>query len=353
MANANSNNNIENDLVLSAQSVYHVYGGTSLASPKVVALKGMTVDLRAGEFVSIVGPSGSGKTTLMRVLGGLMKPTAGRIQFREQEITALDESDLVNFRRNAVGFVFQEGNLVPHLTAQQNVTIAMKFAGVPSAARKGRARELLKLLDVDNRRGQLPSRLSGGEKQRVAIARALANNPAVVLCDEPTGNLDVERSQEILEYFKQTNKETGKAFLIVTHDALTTSFATRSIEIRDGLLIGHHGIDIDLSELDTSRLTILDMESRIPIPEYVFEQLGNRPELYHIDVKQLPDYDSPAIILTAAIPSDATSLPDADDVAPGSTPGDATECPVCHAAIPRGTAFCKSCGAALKKGRAS
>jgi putative ABC transport system ATP-binding protein len=201
----------------------------------VTALEGVTLSLDEGENAAIVGRSGSGKSTLLHLLGGLDRPTSGDVYARGKRLAELTDDDLALYRRRDVGFVFQFFNLVPALTAAQNVELPMTLAGVPSAERKKRAAELLERMDLSGRRNHRPSELSGGEQQRVAIARALVNDPPLVLADEPTGNLDSKTSEGILRLLAGL---AGKTIVIVTHDrALAQSFARRTIEMMDGKVV--------------------------------------------------------------------------------------------------------------------
>jgi ABC-type lipoprotein export system ATPase subunit len=324
---------ISSDVLLSAKSLYHIYKSrTEHAS--VVALKGVSLELASGEFVSIVGPSGSGKTTLLQILGGLMRPTAGSVLFRDQDISKTPEEDLTMFRRQEVGFVFQEGNLLPDLSAYDNVNQSMALNGLSYQFRKRRTIELLNLMGVGNRKNQLAFRLSGGERQRVAVARAMANNPKLILADEPTGNVDFKTSVRLLELFKQLNRDTGMTFLFATHSNHVAGYTDRSIELRDGLLLGQHGKDIDLSQLDTSRMVIMDSDQRITLPSNILSQMQNFGALWTIDV-----VESKKILLTPleVLAEQKETLLDTEAVT--------KECPVCGALNPQTGIFCISCGA--------
>jgi putative ABC transport system ATP-binding protein len=321
------------DVLLSAKNLYHIYKSrTEHAS--VVSLKGVSLDLKISEFASIVGPSGSGKTTLLRILGGLMRPTAGSVLFRTQDITKTPEEEMTMFRRQEVGFVFQEGNLLPDLSAFANVNQSMALNGLPYQFRKRRTIELLDLMGVAHRKNQLAIRLSGGERQRVAVARAMANNPKLILADEPTGNVDFKTSVRLLELFKQLNRDTGMTFLFATHSNLVAGYADRSIELRDGLLLGQHGMDIDLAQLDTSRMVIMDSDQRITLPSNILAQMQNFGVLWNVDV-----VDSKKILLTP-LEVLAEQKPLITDSA-----ADIKDCPVCGASNPQSGTFCISCGA--------
>ena len=199
----------------------------------VKALDGINVEINNGDFIAIVGPSGSGKSTMMNMVGALDLPSEGEIFIDEKNIAKLHESDLAQIRGKKIGFVFQQFNLIPTLTALENVALPMVFQNVEKLDRINIAGELLKKVGLESRMNHLPSELSGGQKQRVAIARALANNPDVILADEPTGNLDSKSGKEILEMFIQLNKE-GKTIIIVTHDLNVASHAKKVLKMRDG-----------------------------------------------------------------------------------------------------------------------
>lgn len=200
----------------------------------VRALDGVDLDVAAGEFLAIMGPSGSGKSTLLYLIGGLDRPTGGELRVNNREITHLDENDLASYRGREVGFIFQAFHLVPTMTALQNVEFPMIFSGVTPQQRHTRALTLLDRVGLGDRMTHKPVELSGGQQQRVAIARALANNPRLVLADEPTGNLDTQTGREVLSLLVTLNREEGRTIVIVTHDPSITQFATRTIHLLDG-----------------------------------------------------------------------------------------------------------------------
>jgi ABC-type lipoprotein export system ATPase subunit len=208
-----------------------------LGEQKVRALAGVDIDVAEGEFVVVMGPSGSGKSTLLNLIGGLDRPSAGQIFVEDRDIAALDENALAEFRRQLIGFVFQSFNLIPTMTARQNVEFPMVFAGRPPAVRHARAEALLVAVGLGQRVHHRPSELSGGEQQRVAIARALANNPRLVLGDEPTGNLDTRTGQEILRILSDLN-DAGHTLLVVTHDPRLAEYAHRIVHMEDGRVVG-------------------------------------------------------------------------------------------------------------------
>jgi putative ABC transport system ATP-binding protein len=187
-----------------------------------------------GEFVAIMGPSGSGKTTLLNVLGCLDKPTQGKVLLDNVDITQLPEKQLYKIRRSKIGFVFQTFNLLPYLNARENVELPMECVGKPKSERSKRAKELLQTVNLAGREEHRPHRLSAGEQQRVAIARALANDPAIILADEPTGNLDSKNKQEIVKLLANLNLTRGTTIIIVTHDIHVASHAERMLLLSDG-----------------------------------------------------------------------------------------------------------------------
>ena len=254
------------DMALQAIDIYHVYGMEH--QNKVVALKGVSFDIKKGEILGIIGPSGSGKSTLLLSMGGMLKPSAGQIIFNDgTDITKLPEEEQFSFRRHNIGYVFQEQNLIPFLTAEQNIEMPMKLIDIPRAKRKVRVKELMERLGIWHRRVHTPKRVSGGERQRIAIARALANSPHLILADEPTGSVDSDTSTQILNLFQELKDETGTSFLICSHDPIVSEFSDRTLEIRDGIIIGEHGLGVDLSNLDVSRLLVIDNQNRITLPE--------------------------------------------------------------------------------------
>jgi len=208
-----------------------------LGSTVVKALRGLSLSIESGEIVAIMGPSGSGKSTLMHILGALDTPTGGTASLEGHDLQKLSENELVTLRGKKVGFVFQTFNLIQALTAQQNVELPMIFLGVKKSARSERARALLVKVGLGERIAHRPNELSGGERQRVAIARALANDPEILLADEPTGNLDSETGATILELLKRLSVEEGKTMILITHDPDAAAIAHRIVRLRDGRVV--------------------------------------------------------------------------------------------------------------------
>jgi putative ABC transport system ATP-binding protein len=204
---------------------------------EVAALRGVDIDINAGEFVCIEGPSGSGKSTLLQLLGALDTATAGTVEMEGQQLGLASDSVLTGIRSRRIGFVFQQFNLIPTLSASENVALAMAPQHPSKAEREERAKELLTRVGLGHRLEHLPSRLSGGEQQRVAIARALANRPEVIVADEPTGNLDSESAGEVMALLLELQKGDGVTVIVATHDPEVGQHATRLVKLRDGLVV--------------------------------------------------------------------------------------------------------------------
>jgi putative ABC transport system ATP-binding protein len=202
----------------------------------VAALRGVTMSIQRGEFVSLIGPSGSGKSTLFHILGGLTPPTSGSIHIDGQDLLAMSDSDRTNLRKKTVGFVFQKYNLLPTLSAADNIAIARDIAGTPENE-DAFFQDVLKLLGISHRLHHKPRALSGGEQQRVAIARAIVNHPAILLADEPTGNLDTKNSEAVLGVLRDLNERTGQTILMITHNPEAASYGHRVVRMRDGQIV--------------------------------------------------------------------------------------------------------------------
>ena len=200
------------------------------------ALADVSLDIQRGEHVAIIGPSGSGKSTLMNVLGGLDRPSSGAYRFENEPVAEFDDDQLAGFRNRRIGFVFQSFQLLPRLSAVQNVELPMIYAGIPPAERRQRAIALLERVGLGHRLNNKPTQMSGGQQQRVAIARALANAPDLLLADEPTGALDTATGQEVLALFDELNRQ-GLTLCIVTHDTEVASRAKRRVSFRDGHIV--------------------------------------------------------------------------------------------------------------------
>ncbi len=217
-------------------AVFHARGITKvyhMGEVDVHALRGVDLDLYEGEFVVLLGPSGSGKSTLLNILGGLDVPSGGKVVYRDQELTAYDDAALTRYRREHVGFVFQFYNLIPSLTARENVALVTEISRDPMPPE-----DALELVDLADRMDHFPSQLSGGEQQRVAIARAIAKRPQILLCDEPTGALDVHTGVVVLEAIQRINRELGTTTAVITHNAVIAGMADRIVSISDGRIAG-------------------------------------------------------------------------------------------------------------------
>ena len=216
----------DEDAVFRARGITKVY---QMGEVEVHALRGVDVDLHRGELTALLGPSGSGKSTLLNILGGLDTPTAGHVWYHDHDLTAATEKELTAFRRHHVGFVFQFYNLIPSLTALENVAVVTEISTSPMDPAKA-----LEIVDLGERLEHFPAQLSGGEQQRVAIARAIAKNPAVLLCDEPTGALDSKTGIVVLEALERVNRELGTTTVLITHNADISRMSDRVIRLADG-----------------------------------------------------------------------------------------------------------------------
>lgn len=223
-----------------------------VAGEDLVVLKNIDVMIQDGEFVAIMGPSGSGKSTLMNIIGCLDKPTSGKYYLNDKLVSDYDEKELAHVRNQSVGFIFQQFQLLPRLTALQNVELPMIYAGISKKGRIERAKEALDKVGLQERMDHLPNALSGGQKQRVAIARSLVNEPDILLADEPTGALDTKTGEQIMDMFTMLHEE-GTTVIIVTHEAEIASYADRTIFVRDGEIISEEG-DKEVSEKDANNV---------------------------------------------------------------------------------------------------
>lgn len=222
-----------NQTVIDIQGITKTYVNGKLSVP---VLHGIDFVVNKGEFVSIMGPSGSGKSTFMNILGCLDRPTTGSYRLNGDEVATLSDDELAYVRNKQIGFVFQSFNLLTKLTALENVALPMIYAGVNKKMRIERASQLLQSVGLDERMDHLPSELSGGQRQRVAIARALANNPAIIMADEPTGNLDSKSTIDVMNIFRGLHDE-GRTILLVTHEPDIATYASRNVVLKDGIIV--------------------------------------------------------------------------------------------------------------------
>lgn len=219
--------------MIRVEGLTKIYGHGEAA---VKALDNVTLEIKTGEFVAVMGPSGSGKSTFLSILGCLERPTAGKYYFDGREVASLDEDELAALRNEKIGFVFQSFNLLPRFDVLRNVELPLIYAGVPQKERRERATALLRRVGLEHRLYYKPPNISGGEQQRVAIARALVNDPAVILADEPTGNLDSRRSHEIMAIFQELHAE-GRTIVMVTHEPDIAAYAQRILHFLDGVVV--------------------------------------------------------------------------------------------------------------------
>ena len=222
-----------NQAVIDIQGITKTYVNGKLSVP---VLHGIDLQVNKGEFVSIMGPSGSGKSTFMNILGCLDRPTTGSYRLNGDEVATLSDDELAFVRNKQIGFVFQSVNLLTKLTALENVALPMIYAGMDKKSRNERAAALLSSVGLGDRMDHLPSELSGGQRQRVAIARALANNPAIIMADEPTGNLDSKSTIDVMNIFRGLYDE-GRTIILVTHEPEIATYASRNVVLRDGLIV--------------------------------------------------------------------------------------------------------------------
>ena len=220
--------------LIEVRDLWRIY---DLGETRVAALQGVTLEIGRGELVAVMGSSGSGKTTFMNVLGCLDRATRGSYRLAGRDVAGLSSDDRATIRNREIGFVFQSFNLVPRTSALENVELPLVYGGVPPAEQRDRARAALRAVGLADRDGHLPSQLSGGQQQRVAIARALVNRPALLLADEPTGNLDTRTSLELLALLQRLNREDGITIVIVTHEHDIARYAGRVVTFRDGCII--------------------------------------------------------------------------------------------------------------------
>jgi ABC-type lipoprotein export system ATPase subunit len=265
-----------------------------VADLEVVALQGLDLDVDGGELLAIVGASGSGKSTLLSILGGLDVPSAGRVRVAGHDLLAMDADERTAYRRTVIGFVWQQTgrNLLPYLDARRNVELPMAVTGIGATARHARAMELLDLVGLADRAGNRPGELSGGEQQRVAIATALANEPDVLLADEPTGELDSATAEEVFAVFHAANRDLGITTVILTHDPLVSEQVDRTVQIRDGRTATEtvRREEVDAAgrrRLVAEEYAVLDRVGRLQLPHHMVAELGLRRR---VRLEQEPDH---------------------------------------------------------------
>jgi putative ABC transport system ATP-binding protein len=224
------NNGVHNGDIIQIRDLCKTY---RVGRVDVPALRGVDLDVEKGHFLSIVGPSGSGKSTLFHIIGGLTPPTSGKVVVGGKDLSAMTDAERTRMRRRTVGFVFQKFNLLPNLTARDNIAVARYIGGTNPKPEPG-FEEVLRLLGIGDRLDHKPNALSGGEQQRVAIARAIVNHPAILLADEPTGNLDTENSKAVLEVLRDLNRRLGQTILMITHNPEAATYGDSTVHMRDG-----------------------------------------------------------------------------------------------------------------------
>ena len=273
------------DAVIQVKDLYKVY---RMGEEKVYALNGVSFEIHRGEFCAITGPSGSGKSTLLIMLGGVELPTKGEIVIAGKHIEKLNEKQLVTFRRERVGFIFQSYNLIGTMDAVENVALPLSFRGMPRAVRIKRAKQYLKLVGLEKFMTHMPNQMSGGQQQRVGIARALAMNPQIIFADEPTGNLDSKTTMEVLKLMQKVVREQKQTLVMDTHDNNLATYADRIFKIIDGKIVSieenHH--EVDLVQLEESMQAAAEAQgkSKNPAAEEQIETVVEAEE-YRIEGK--------------------------------------------------------------------
>ncbi len=222
------------ETIIKLEDVWKIY---QLGKVEVFALRGISLEIKKGTFLSIIGPSGSGKSTLLNIIGCLDFPTKGKVFLDGKDVQKLSPDELARIRGKKIGFIFQQFNLLPNLTAIENVALPMVFQGIPEKEREKRAKDLLRMVGLEGRINHKPQELSGGEQQRVAIARALSNDPEIIIADEPTGNLDSKSGKKIMEILRNLHLKEKKTILVVTHDPQIASFSEEILVIKDGKIV--------------------------------------------------------------------------------------------------------------------
>jgi putative ABC transport system ATP-binding protein len=302
------------------------------------ALRGVSFKVHAREKLFLIGASGSGKTTLVNIVAGITKPTSGKVFWKDlsKDITRSSLEEIIKARRSFAGVVFQDSRLLPHLTVKENIELAGFYAKIPPKIVKRRAEFLLRFLEIWDKRSKKENTLSGGEKKRAAIATTLITNPRILIGDEPTGDLDVVTAESILDLFDRINEELGIALCIVTHSQQVATRADRILEISDGIIIGRHGKEVVLRQLDQSRLLEIDRQDRLAIPKELLQNINN-PTHFTASSK------GGKIILNPVFDPNIYK----NDVQEVIT------CSVCGKLVKNDARFCNSCGSTItnKKGK--
>jgi len=257
--------------IIEVEDLFRIY---KTKKTEVVALRGLDVRIKKGELIAIMGPSGCGKTTLLNIIGGLDRPSAGRISIDGKSMMDMNDAQLIQHRRDTVGFVFQFFNLVPVLTAYENVELPLRLTSADTP--KDRVQKTLELVGMENRAHHRSDEMSGGEQQRIAIATALVNDPPIILADEPTGELDSKTGQDILELFKRLNKEVGKTIIIVTHDRRVSSIADRMLYIEDGKIVSSTSREMTVEPGAHAHATIDEEAIRHRLKSEIMEELAEK-----------------------------------------------------------------------------
>ncbi|PZC50298.1 MAG: putative ABC transport system ATP-binding protein [Chloroflexi bacterium] len=297
--------------IVDAQNVSRQF---RVGSEDVLAVRDVSLHVGRGEFVALMGRSGSGKTTLLNLLAGLDHPDSGTVKLAGHDITTASEPQLLEIRRHTIGFVFQSFGLLPLLSAYENVEVALRIAGMGLKERRERATELLHLVDLHARSDHRPYELSGGEQQRVAIARALANRPALIVADEPTGELDHTNARAIFQLLQDLVRDSGVTILAATHDRTVLEYADRVEEMADGRLLGHHERDITAG-VDTPGEGLIDPSGATPLNS----ETVNAPPLHEDGPEPRPQPDSTAAGAGTAEPA-PVAPPAAQEAPPASLP---------------------------------
>jgi len=273
----------ENIPLLIAEDVIKIYQTGKIETQ---ALRGVSFKVNPREKVFLIGHSGSGKTTLVNTVAGIIKPTSGKVFWKDlsKDITKSSLEEIIKARRSFAGVIFQDSRLLSHLTVKENIELAGHYAGINPRVIKKRSEFLLRFLDIWDKRDKREDTLSGGEKKRAAIATTLITNPRILIGDEPTGDLDIVTAENILDLFDRINKELGIALCIVTHSQQVASRADRILELRDGIIIGRHGKEIVLRNLEESRLLEIDRQNRLSIPKSILNSV-NDPKHFTITTK--------------------------------------------------------------------